>query len=129
MDWITILTEIFNVCIVPLLGLLTGYLVAFIKSKMDALAANTKSELAKKYLNLLEETVTNCVLTTKQTYVDNLKKENAFTAEAQKEAFQRTYEAVIANLTEEAKVYLNEVSADLPKFIGEMIESKIALTK
>ena len=129
MEWTIILTQIFEVCIVPLLGLLTGYLVAFIKKKMDAITAETKSELAKKYLNLLEETVVNCVLTTKQTYVDALKKENAFTAEAQKEAFEKTYNAVMANLTEESKVYLAEVSADLPQFITEMIESKVALIK
>lgn len=129
MVWTEILTEIFKVCIIPLLGLLTGYLVAFIKKKMDAVTKNTESELAKKYLGLLEETVINCVLTTKQTYVDALKDKNAFDADAQKEAFERTYNAVIANLTEEGRKYLEQVTADLPQFITEMIEARVAQTK
>ena len=129
MVWTEILTEIFKVCIIPLLGLLTGYLVAFIKKKMDAVTKNTESELTKKYLGLLEETVINCVLTTKQTYVDALKGKNAFDEEAQKEAFERTYNAVIANLTEESKKYLEQATADLPQFITEMIEARVAQTK
>ena len=129
MGWTEILTEIFKVCIIPLLGLLTGYLVAFIKKKMDAVTKNTESELTKKYLGLLEETVINCVLTTKQTYVDALKDKNAFDADAQKEAFERTYNAVIANLTEEGRKYLEQVTADLPQFITEMIEARVAQTK
>lgn len=129
MVWTEILTEIFKVCIIPLLGLLTGYLVAFIKKKMDAVTKNTESELTKKYLGLLEETVINCVLTTKQTYVDALKGKNAFDEEAQKEAFERTYNAVIANLTEESRKYLEQATADLPQFITEMIEARVAQTK
>jgi hypothetical protein len=129
MGWTEILTEIFKVCIIPLLGVLTGYLVAFIKKKMDAVTKNTESELTKKYLGLLEETVINCVLTTKQTYVDALKNKNAFDADAQKEAFERTYNAVVANLTEESRKYLEQVTADLPQFITEMIEARVAQTK
>jgi hypothetical protein len=129
MGWTEILTEIFKVCIIPLLGVLTGYLVAFIKKKMDAVTKNTESELTKKYLGLLEETVINCVLTTKQTYVDALKNKNAFDADAQKEAFERTYSAVVANLTEESRKYLEQITADLPQFITEMIEARVAQTK
>ena len=129
MEWTTILTEIFQVCIIPLLGVLTAYLVSFIKKKGDAVTKEVNSDLAKKYLGLLEETVINCVLTTKQTYVDALKDQNAFTAEAQKEAFEKTYKAVLANLTDEAQKYLGEVTKDLPAFITEMIEAKVAQTK
>jgi hypothetical protein len=129
MGWTEILTEIFKVCIIPLLGVLTGYLVAFIKKKMDAVTKNTESELTKKYLGLLEETVINCVLTTKQTYVDALKNKNAFDADAQKEAFERTYSAVVANLTDESRKYLEQITADLPQFITEMIEARVAQTK
>ena len=41
---------------------------------------------------MLEETIVNCVLTTNQTYVSNLKKDNMFDAEAQKNAFKMTYD-------------------------------------
>lgn len=129
MNWSFILTEIFKVCIIPLLGLLTGYLCAFIKKKTDQVQKNTKSELAQKYLGLLEATVINCVLATKQTYVDSLKDKNAFDEAAQKEAFNRTYNAVVANLTAEAEIYLAEITKDLPAFISELIEANISQMK
>lgn len=129
MIWTQILAEIFEVCIIPLLGLLTGYLIVFIKQRMDALIKDSNSELAKKYLELLKETVTNCVLATKQTYVDELKKAGKFDVEAQKVAFAKTYDAVMASLTEESKKYLAEITNDLPQFVTELIEARIAITK
>lgn len=129
MDWGTISTTIFNVCIVPILGLLTAYVVAFIKQKIDASIKNTKSDLAAKYLEMLKETVTNCVLATNQTYVQALKDKNVFDEAAHKEAFDLTYNAVMNNLTEEAKEYLGLITADLSLLITELIESRIALTK
>ena len=129
MIWTQMLAEIFEVCIIPLLGLLTGYLIVFIKQRMDALIKDSNSELAKKYLELLKETVTNCVLATKQTYVDELKKAGKFDVEAQKVAFAKTYDAVMASLTEESKKYLAEITNDLPQFVTELIEARIAITK
>ena len=35
MDYMALLQEIFQVCIIPLLGVLTTYLVMFIKNKTD----------------------------------------------------------------------------------------------
>lgn len=129
MDWLEILNQLFEVCVVPLLGVLTAYLVALIKSKMDIAKKGAKSEMAVKYLELLEHTVTNCVVATNQTYVNALKGENAFDAEAQKKAFSLTYDAVVANLTDEAKSYLGEVSNDIPGLITNLIEAKVAETK
>jgi hypothetical protein len=78
---------------------------------------------------MLEMTIVNCVLATKQTYVDALKGQNAFTAEAQKAAFDKTYQAIMSSLTEEAKKYLSEVTNDLNAFITEQIEATVARTK
>lgn len=129
MDWNTIGTQIFQVCIIPLLGLLTGYLVAFIKQKMDALIKKTNSDLAAKYLEMLKDTVADCILATNQTYVDALKGKDAFDEAAQKEAFNKTYNAVMSNLTEEMKEYLGHISTDLPALVTSLIEAKIAGNK
>jgi hypothetical protein len=129
MPWNEILVTIFEICLIPLLGALTAYLVAFIRAKADSVKKQTNSELAKKYLDMLEVTVVNCVLTTNQTYVDALKAQGAFDAEAQKVAFQKTYEAVSASLTEEGNKYLAEITNDIPAFISEMIEAQVAKNK
>lgn len=129
MDWMTILNQILNICVYPLLGLLTAYLIAFFRKKIAETQEKTHNETINKYLNLLETTVINCVLATKQTYVDTLKGQNAFDAEAQKAAFHKTFEAVMASLTDEAKIYLSEVTNDLTTYITEQIEATVAKTK
>lgn len=129
MDWATIGTQVFNICIVPILGLLTGYLVMFLREKIDASIKKTNSELAAKYLQMLKETITNCVLATKQTYVDSLKDKNVFDESAQKEAFAKVYDTVMGGLTDEMKNYLGHVTTDLPTLVTELIEAKVAETK
>lgn len=129
MDWLSILQQIFEVCLIPLLGIATTVLIGVITEKGKQIAESRKNELAKKYTTMLTETITNCVIATNQTYVEALKGKNAFTEEAQKEAFTRTYNAVIAILSIEAKTYLASIYGDLDKFITEQIEANVNLMK
>ena len=93
MDWMEMLKQIFQVCIIPLLGILTVYIVKFINAKSEELKATANNELYQKYITLLTDTITSCVIATNQTYVDALKDKNAFDKEAQKEAFNYGYPA------------------------------------
>lgn len=129
MDWLNILQQIFELCIIPLLAIITRSLVIYISTKKDELKSKTDNELAKKYLDLLNDTIANCVIATNQTYVEALKKGNAFTADAQKAAFEKTYQAVIATLSEEAQKYLPEVVGDLQTYITQKIEASINQNK
>lgn len=129
MDWLNILQQIFELCIIPLLAIITRSLVIYISMKKDELKNKTDNELAKKYLDLLNDTIANCVIATNQTYVEALKKENAFTADAQKAAFEKTYQAVIATLSEEAQKYLPEVVGDLQTYITQKIEASVNQNK
>ena len=129
MEWLLLLADIFEVCIIPLLGVLTAYLVSFIKSKSKELSAKTESEIAQKYITMLSETISACVIATNQTYVENLKKDQLFDAEAQKEAFQKTYDAVMTVLTDDAKVYLASAYGDLTTYITNKIEAEVKLNK
>lgn len=129
MDWLNILQQIFELCIIPLLAIITRSLVIYISTKKDELKNKTDNELAKKYLDLLNDTIANCVIATNQTYVEALKKENAFTADAQKAAFEKTYQAVIATLSEEAQKYLPEVVGDLQTYVTQKIEASVNQNK
>lgn len=129
MDWLNILQQIFELCIIPLLAIITRSLVIYISMKKDELKSKTDSELAKKYLELLNDTIADCVIATNQTYVETLKKGNAFTADAQKAAFEKTYQAVIATLSEEAQKYLPEVVGDLQTYITQKIEASVNQNK
>ena len=123
-ETIELLGKIFELCIIPLLGILVPFVIQWIRTKSAALVASADNDLSNKYIAMLTDTVTNAVIAVKQTYVDALKGKNAFTAEAQQEAFTMAYTAVLNNLTDEAKVYLNEAYGDLESYIKVLIEAK-----
>lgn len=125
MDWLNILDQVFDVCLVPLLGLATTVLIVWVKAKIAEGQEKTNSDLADKYLGLLEQTVIDCIRATNQTYVNALKDKNAFDVEAQKQALAQTTEAVTAILSAEAKNYLAHFVGDLDVLIKEKIEANI----
>lgn len=129
MEWLPLLYEILEVCIIPLLGILTAYFVKFINIKSVEIQNKVENDNADKYISMVADTVSACVIATNQTYVEALKKQNAFTAEAQKEAFNLTYNAVMAILTEEAKAYLAEIYGDVAAYITNKIEAEVNISK
>lgn len=127
-----LINQIFQVCIVPLLAVLTTYLVKYIDAKKDELIvkkeeanANKENMLADKYIKMLADTIKACVIATNQTYVDSLKDKNAFDGEAQKEAFKKTSDAVMLILSQEAKDYLSTIYGDLNQYIITQIEASV----
>lgn len=129
MEWLALLYEILEVCIIPLLGVLTAYIVKYINTKSAEIQTNVDNELANKYITMLTQTITDCVLATNQTYVDALKKNDVFTKEAQEEAFKKTYEAVLSTLTQDATEYLTEIYGDLNVYIKNKIEAEVNKNK
>ena len=129
MEWMALLYQIFDLCVIPLLGVLTMYLVQFIRLKSQEITDKTDSDLADKYIQMLTDTITTCVIATNQTYVESLKKQGKFDAEAQKEAFNLTYNAVMAVLTDEAKHYLAAIYGDLTAYITTRIEAEVNVSK
>ena len=129
MEWMVLLQQIFELCIIPLLGIITAYIVAFIRAKTAELKTTNSNEILVKYLDMLSTTVVECVIATNQTYVNALKGQNAFDEAAQKVAFQKTYDAVIAVLSDDAKEYLTHVYGDLTIFITNMIEAEVNRNK
>lgn len=129
MEWLPLLYEILQVCVIPLLGVLTAYIVKFINAKSAEIQHNVDNDMADKYIAMVADTISACVIATNQTYVEALKKQNAFTAEAQKEAFQLTYNAVMAILTDDAKDYLAEIYGDVAAYITNKIEAEVNISK
>ena len=124
-----LITQIFEVCIIPLLGVLTAFFIKWVNAKSAEMVDKAKNETQAKYITMLNNTISDCVIATTQTYVETLKKQGAFDAEAQKAAFTMTYEAVVKLLTDEATAYLNEVVGDLNLYITQKIEAEVKLNK
>lgn len=129
LDWLDILYKIFEVAIIPILAAVSMYLVNYIKAQKNNLIKKTENETLKKYIELLDKTISDCVIATNQTYVDALKKKGSFDVEAQKYAFQQTLDAVMSILTDDAQKYLSEGIKDLDTYIKTKIESQVAVSK
>ena len=129
MNYTELITTIFQICIIPLLGVLTTFLVKWLQIKSSELQIKMDNDVADKYMVMLTNTITECVLATNQTYVEALKQQNKFDLEAQKIAFDKTSEAVMAILTEDAKKYLESAVGDLELFIRQKIEAEVNLNK
>ena len=125
MEWQELLTAIFEVCIIPLLGILTTFFVKWVNAKSEEIKTNIDDATLKKYMDMLSDTITSCVVATNQTYVETLKAQGKFDAEAQEVAFQMTSTAVIEILSDEAKIYLTTAVGDLQTYITKKIEAEV----
>lgn len=124
-----IIQDIWQICIIPILGILTAFVVKFLKIKSEEIIGKVDNDIAEKYIRLITETITNCVIATNQTYVDSLKKEGKFDEEAQKTAFEKTLNAVLSILSEDAKMYIKETTGDLNTYLSQMIEAEVNKNK
>lgn len=116
--------EIFELCIIPLLGILVKYLVEYLSKKKEQIEATTDNTLKVKYTSMLLSTISECVIATNQTYVNELKALGKFDLEAQEIAFNKTYDNTMKILSEEAKEYLSQIYGDLELYIKQVIESE-----
>lgn len=123
------LFQIFELCIVPLLAVLTGYLVQWIKVKTAEATEKNQKDALDKYITMLGETIAKCVFATNQTYVDALKKAGSFDAEAQKHAFDMTLTAVVSVLGKDAIEYLTAIYGDLTSYLTTLIEAEVKSQK
>jgi hypothetical protein len=124
-----LIVQILETVLVPLLIALTGFFVKWLNALSNSLKEQTNNETLQKYIDMLNTTVTDCVTATTQTYVSSLKQENAFTKEAQQEAFNKSYTAIMEVLSEEAKEYLTEAYGDLSTYITNLIEAEVNRAK
>ena len=129
MNWTEVLKQFFELVIYPVLSIGGIYLTYLISVKIKELKQKTNDDTAKKYLDMLNDTISAAVLATTQTYVEALKKEGKFDLDAQKQAFQQTYDAVMKVLTEEAVKYITTSVGDLETYVTNQIEAQVKLTK
>ena len=129
MEWAVIINEVFTVILIPLLGLITKYVIEFLHAKREEAKNKTDNDTLKKYIDMLDATIERAVIATNQTYVNTLKEKGEFGPEAQKEALTKTYQAIMSVLNLEAVNYLNEAVGDLKSYIMTGIESQVNIQK
>lgn len=129
MDFNQLVSDIFQICIIPLLGILTAFFSKWVSAKIQEISTKEDNALLSKYLDMLNSTIVDCVKATNQTYVETLKAQGKFDADAQKEAFKRTSEAVFSILTQDAQEYLSSALGDLEVYVKQKIEAEVNVAK
>ena len=126
---IEMIAQLFDLVIIPLLAALTVYAVKWINAQANNLKNKTDNDILDKYLEMLANTISKCVIATNQTYVESLKKEGKFDAEAQKVAFEKTYDAVMSIISIDMIDYLTEFVGDFETFLMQSIEAEVNANK
>lgn len=125
MEYKELLPVIIQTVLIPLLIALTGFIVKWINAKANQLKEKAADDRYFLYIDILQELVTKAVIMVNQTYVDELKKTNSFSKEAQVEAFRKVYETVMTSLSEDVVVYLQQIISNLDDYITVLIESSV----
>ena len=88
-----------------------------------------KNDKLKTILSSLNETIKNAVSEVYQTYVEALKKDGMFDADAQKQALEKALEIIKTNLPADVMNWVKENYEDIDSFFKSQIEAVIGLLK
>ena len=115
--------------LIPLLVTVITICICVMTSKVAKKATESVPERYRDIVYGLENIVTKAVITTNQTFVDELKKQGKFDEEAMKKAFNRTYESIVQSLSQSFFEYIEEEGIDFDKLITNMIEQTVNWNK
>ena len=107
----------------------TTFLCKWLVSLSEANKVKIKNEKAQATIGLVTDMIVAAVETTTSTYVKNLKAQELFDANAQKEAFNMTFEAVKKQLTEDSKKIIAETYGDVEAYLTNKIEQFVEQLK
>lgn len=123
------LSTLLQAVLIAAVPVIAGAAVKGVQALAKHLASKTDNELAKKYLKEVADAIEEAVSFTNQTYVDTLKKSEAFTKENQEEALNRSLEKATALLTADARKFLEEAYGDLNAYLLIRIEPEVRRQK
>lgn len=129
MDMEHVMDLVWELILIPALGVLGVYIVNFIKAKTEKLKAEVNNEQINKYISLAENAISKAVIAVNQTYVETLKKQGCFDEEAQIHAFESAKEMALAMMTEEVKVIVSHAVADFDTWVDTTIENMVSANK
>lgn len=122
MSWEDVLVQVIDGLAKVVITVGIPYLFYLIRQKVN-------NDILTSLVEDAEKAVSDCVLTINQTYVDALKAEDKFDAEAAEEAFYRCVNAVSVVLSDAAKDAIVRTVGDFDKWLEVQIESNVKLYK
>ena len=95
-------------------------------AKIENVKTKTTNEQTQKYLDLAEKTLTQCIQSTTETFVSEVKKSGEFTKETGSQAFIQSKEAFLSTISTEVETAIKDSYGDMDKWIEVAIESILA---
>ena len=103
----------------------TAFLCRWLASLYESNKTKIQNEKAQVVLGQVTDMIVAAVETTTSTYVKQLKADNLFSADAQKEAFNKTFETVKKQLTEDSTQIIAETYGDVEVYLTNKIEQLV----
>lgn len=121
--------DVLYLIITGILPLLITYGVLFLKVKIKEQEEKLENEQLVKYIDAASDAISKAVLTVNQTYVDSLKKQGKFDAEAAKIAKQMAIDKAKTLITENSKAAIETLYSDFGAYLNDAIEELVRENK
>ena len=115
--------------LIPLLVTVITICICVMTSKVAKDAARLAPSKYSEIIYALENIVSKAVITTNQTFVNQLKKQGKFDKEAMQEAYNKTFNSIIASLSQSFFEYIDEEAIDIDTLLKNMIETSVNWNK
>ena len=115
--------------LIPILITVITICICIMTNNVAKKAAESAPSKYSEIIYALENIVNKAVITTNQTFVNELKKQGKFDKEAMEEAYRRTYESIVALLSQSFFEYIDKEAIDIDTLLKNMIEASVSWNK
>lgn len=124
-----LLQDLLYLVLTAAIPLCLKFLYSWVTTVVEEKTQNMDNAQLKEYINSAVQAVMKAVVSTYQTYVDSLKKQDLFDEEAQKKAFDMAKNAAMLMITEDVKAAVETVYGDFDAWIDNTIEQLVKANK
>ena len=115
--------------LIPLLITIITICICTMTSKIAKNAAESAPSKYSGIIYALENIVNKAVITTNQTFVNELKKQGKFDKKAMEEAYNKTFNSIVASLSQSFFEYIDKETIDIDTLLKNMIEASVSWNK
>ena len=115
--------------LIPLLITIITICICIVTSKVAKDTARLAPSKYSEIIYALENIVNKAVITTNQTFVNQLKRQGKFDKEAMQEAYSKTFNSIVESLSQSFFEYIDEEAIDIDMLLKNMIETSVNWNK
>lgn len=124
-----LLQDLLFIVLTAAIPLCLKFLYSWVTSIVEEKTQGIDNAQVKEYINSAVQAVMKAVMSTYQTYVDSLKKQDLFDSDAQREAFEKAKNAALLMITEDVKAAVEQMYGDFDTWIDNTIEHFVKANK